>query len=79
MARVKALLDDVFRPDNLYSLNAIHLWVTADLAKEELIRQRKQTLIDLNARRENLRQTYRDYEVGDENLVKGYNPAELKE
>ena len=45
MARVKAQLDDVFRPDNLFSLNAVHLRVTTDLAKDEVIRQRKQTLI----------------------------------
>ena len=35
--------------------------------------------MDANARRENLHQVYRDYEVGDEVLVKVYNPAGLEQ
>jgi hypothetical protein len=49
------------------------------LADFDLIRQRRQTLMDANARRENLHQVYRDYEVGDEVLVKVYNPAGLQQ
>jgi hypothetical protein len=33
-ARVKALLGDVFQPDDIYSLAAVHIHVTADLAKD---------------------------------------------
>jgi hypothetical protein len=33
-ARVKALLDDVFQPEDIYSLSAVHIHVTADLAKD---------------------------------------------
>jgi hypothetical protein len=33
-ARVKALLGDVFQPDDIYSLSAVHIQVTADLAKD---------------------------------------------
>jgi hypothetical protein len=33
-ARVKALLEDVFRPDDVYSLNNVHLGVTTDMAKD---------------------------------------------
>jgi hypothetical protein len=33
-ARVKALLEDVFQPDDIYSLSAVHIHVTADLAKD---------------------------------------------
>jgi hypothetical protein len=33
-ARVKALLKDIFRPDDLFSLNNVHLGVTTDLAKD---------------------------------------------
>jgi hypothetical protein len=34
MARVKALLEDVFLLDNCFSLNAVHLGVMTDLAKD---------------------------------------------
>lgn len=40
------------------------------LADFEVLRQQRQTLICSNARCENLRQLYRNYEVGDEVLVK---------
>jgi hypothetical protein len=33
-ARVKALLEDVFRPDDLFSLTHVHLGVTTDMAKD---------------------------------------------
>jgi hypothetical protein len=33
-ARVKALLEDIFRLDNLFSLDAMHLNVSEDLAKD---------------------------------------------
>jgi hypothetical protein len=33
-ARVKALLGDIFQPDDIYSLSAVHIHVTADLAKD---------------------------------------------
>jgi hypothetical protein len=33
-ARVKALLESTFQPDDLFSLSAVHLHVTADLAKD---------------------------------------------
>jgi hypothetical protein len=33
-ARVKALLEDIFQPDDLFSLSAVHIHVTADLAKD---------------------------------------------
>lgn len=33
-ARVKALLEDVFRPDDAFSLTNVHLGVTTDLAKD---------------------------------------------
>jgi hypothetical protein len=33
-ARIKALLEDVFRPDDIFSLNAVHLQVTTDMAKD---------------------------------------------
>jgi hypothetical protein len=36
-------------------------------------------LIDSNARRLNLRQTYQDYKIGDEVPLKVYNPAGLEE
>jgi hypothetical protein len=32
-ARVKALLEDVFQPDDMYSLTSVHLGVTTDMAK----------------------------------------------
>jgi hypothetical protein len=32
--RVKALLEDMFRPDDMYSLNAVYLGFTADMAKD---------------------------------------------
>jgi hypothetical protein len=49
------------------------------LANFDLIPQQRQTLVDSNAHRENLHQTYPDYEVDDEVLVKFYNPAGLKQ
>jgi hypothetical protein len=33
-ARIKALLEDTFRPDDMYSLNAVYLGVTSDMAKD---------------------------------------------
>jgi hypothetical protein len=33
-SRVKALLESIFQPDDLFSLSAVHLHVTADLAKD---------------------------------------------
>jgi hypothetical protein len=33
-ARVKALLEDTFRPDDLFSLSSVYLGVTADMAKD---------------------------------------------
>jgi hypothetical protein len=33
-ARVKALLGGVFQPNNIYSLSAVHIHMTADLAKD---------------------------------------------
>jgi hypothetical protein len=33
-SRVKALLEDIFCPDDVFSLNAVHLGVTVDLAKD---------------------------------------------
>jgi hypothetical protein len=33
-ARVKALLEDIFRPQDLLSLASVHLGVTTDLAKD---------------------------------------------
>ncbi len=32
--RVKALLEDIFRPDDLFSLASVHLTVTDDMAKD---------------------------------------------
>jgi hypothetical protein len=43
------------------------------------LRNRRQTLIDENNRRENLRRRFRDYEPGDEVLKIVYNPATLQE
>jgi hypothetical protein len=43
------------------------------------LRHRRQTLIDDNNRRENLRRRFRDYEPGDEILKIVYNPATLQE
>lgn len=47
------------------------------LADYELIRQRKQTIIDANARRENQRRSFADYQPGDEVLVKVHDPGAL--
>jgi transposase InsO family protein len=49
------------------------------LADYNMIRQRRQTVIDDNNRRENLRRRYRDYQVGDEVLLLTQNPATLQE
>jgi transposase InsO family protein len=49
------------------------------LADYHMIRERRQTVIDDNNRRENLRRRYRDYEVGDEVLIFTQNPASLEE
>jgi transposase InsO family protein len=49
------------------------------LADYNMIRQRRQTVIDDNNRRENLRRRYRDYQVGDEVLLFVQNPATLQE
>jgi hypothetical protein len=32
--RVKALLEDIFRPDNIFSLSSVHLTMTDDMAKD---------------------------------------------
>ena len=44
-----------------------------------MIHQRRQTVIDENNRRANLRRIFRDYVAGDEALVRTYNPATLQE
>jgi transposase InsO family protein len=49
------------------------------LADFDLIRQCRQKLIDSDAPPPNLRRTYPDYKVGDEVLVKVFNPAGLEE
>ena len=49
------------------------------LTDYNLIRQRWQTIIDENNRRANLRRVFKDYTIGDEVLVKTYNPAKLQE
>jgi transposase InsO family protein len=49
------------------------------LADYHMIRERRQTVIDDNNRRENLRRRYRDYQVGDEVLIFTQNPATLEE
>jgi hypothetical protein len=33
-AHVKTLLEDVFRPDDMFSLNNVHIGVTTDMAKD---------------------------------------------
>jgi hypothetical protein len=33
-ARVKALLEDIFRPDDIYSLSSVHMTVTDEMAKD---------------------------------------------
>jgi transposase InsO family protein len=47
------------------------------LTDYNLIRQRRQTLIDSNNLRENRRRHFRDYSVGDEVMIKNPNPAGL--
>jgi hypothetical protein len=49
------------------------------LADYNMIRQRRQIVIDDNNRRENLRRRYRDYQVRDEVLLLTQNPATLQE
>jgi hypothetical protein len=49
------------------------------IADYNLLRNRRQTLIDVNNRRENLRRRFHDYEVGDEVLKLTYKPATLEE
>jgi hypothetical protein len=44
-----------------------------------LIRQRRQAIIDDNNRRENLRRRFRDYSPGDQVLIRVYNPSTLQE
>jgi hypothetical protein len=48
------------------------------LSDYNLIRQRHQTVINDNNRRENLRRRYRDYTVGDKVLLLIQNPATLQ-
>jgi hypothetical protein len=45
----------------------------------KLICQRRQTLIDCNAHCKNQDRIYQDYEVGDDVLVKVYNPTGLEQ
>ena len=45
----------------------------------ELIRERRQAVIDDNNRRANLRRRFKDYEVGDQVLIHTYNPTTLQE
>ena len=47
------------------------------IADYNVLRNRRQTIIDENNRRENLRRRFRDYEPGDEILKLVYNPATL--
>ncbi len=47
------------------------------LTDYNLIRQRRQTLIDNNNLRENRRRHFRDYSVGDKVMIKNPNPAGL--
>jgi hypothetical protein len=47
------------------------------LTDYNLIRERRQTLIDRNNLRENQRRHFRDYTVGDEVMIKNPNPAGL--
>jgi hypothetical protein len=42
-----------------------------------LIRERRQRLIDLNAATQNRRRYFKDYPVGDEVLIRAHNPAGL--
>ena len=42
-----------------------------------LLRQRRQAVVDENNRRANLRRRFKDYEVGDEVLILLENPAKL--
>ena len=49
------------------------------LTDYNVIRARRQTVIDNNARRMNCRHVFKDYVAGDEVLVKTYNPGTLQE
>ena len=49
------------------------------LTDMEVIRNRRQAVIDDNTRRVNLRRIYKDYKIGDQVLLKVYNPATLDE
>ena len=49
------------------------------IADCNVLRNRRQTLIDENNRRKNLRRRFRDYEPGDEILKIVYNPSTLQE
>ena len=49
------------------------------LADFQLIRQRRQAQINQNLLRENRRRIFRDYQVGEQVLLKVYDPATLQE
>jgi hypothetical protein len=48
------------------------------IANYNLIRERKQALIDHQAQRTNLRRIFKDYHAGDHVLVKEHDPATLQ-
>ena len=48
-------------------------------ADYEMIRARRQAVIDDNARRANSRRFFKDYNVGDEVLLHQYKPAKMQE
>ena len=48
------------------------------IANYEMIRQHRQAVIDTQAAKQNLRRLFRDYEVGDEVLVKVKDPSKLQ-
>ena len=49
------------------------------IADYNLIRERRQAVIDENNRRQNLRRHFKDYQAGDLVLVKTYEPATMQE
>ena len=49
------------------------------LADYEMIRQRRQARIDYNATRENAKQRFKDYNVGDEVLILKEDPTKMED
>ena len=49
------------------------------LANYNLLRERRQAIIDDNVRRVNLRRIFRDYQPGDRVLLKVFDPSKLQE